>query len=95
MAEKAGEWRGELAGGTGRAGGRNWESWRAIGGEGGRVAGRVAGGQVVVILAALKWPEGLGERRGFPKDGWRGLFFSTHVGTAGSLEMTCSCSVVK
>ena len=56
------------------------------GGEGRRVAGRVVGARVVVILGALKWPEPVGERRGFPKVGLVFVFLSTHVGTVGSLE---------
>ena len=45
---------------------------------------------MVVILGALKWPERLGERRGFPKVGLVLVFLSTHVGTVGSLEKPCS-----
>jgi len=49
----------------------------------------------VVTLGVLEWPERVGERRGFSKGGWRGFFSSTHERTADSLEMPCSCSVVK
>ncbi len=42
-----------------------------------------------------KWPERVGERRGFPKLAWRGLFLSTHERTAGSLELPCSCFMVQ
>ena len=58
----------------GREGVRRFSHFGRSGGEGGRVAGRVVGGRMVVILGALKWPERLGDRRSFPKDGGRGLF---------------------
>ena len=74
--------RAEKAGGTGE----ERESVRAIGGEGGKVAGRVVVGRKVVALGVLEWPEPVGERRGFPKVGLVWVFLSTHVGTVGSLE---------
>ena len=50
------------------------------------MAGRVVGCRKVVAPGVLKWPERLGERRGFPKVGLVLVFLSTHVGTVGSLE---------
>ena len=44
---------------------------------------------VLSILGILKWPEGVGERRGFAKDGLVWVFLSTHGGTVGSLERPC------